>query len=426
VNTRTEPKPSTGRPRARPNRWVLASAILGAALASVGAAAVALDRTRTKPLAAPQALATRRTLRSQIQATGIVRAMVGAEVKVGTRVSGKVEQLLANVGDRVEKGTVIARIEDGDLRARVRRAEADRDAAQAQLALVRRGARAEEIAEGEAGVRQAEADRAMAEADLGRKSVLAEQGYASDDDADRSRRDRDVASAKLDAARSRLGLLRQRYLPEDVALARARLEQAEATLVEARSNLSYATITAPISGVVAQVTTEAGETVAAGMNAPTFVTLIDLDRLEVAAYVDEVDVGRVRPGQSATFTVDSFPDVEFNGTVTAVYPRAVVQSNVVNYITTISVADSRGRLKPDMTVTATIVLDERDQVLTVPDQALRREGGKRVVLRVEDGRPQPREVKVGMRGGGHTEIVSGIREGDVVLVGDMHPSKEEP
>jgi HlyD family secretion protein len=408
--------PATKTPRRR--RWL----ILSAATLVAGAMAVSgvflLHGAQAKPTSGAQAVASRRTLRSQIQATGVVRAMVGAEVKVGARISGKVEKLLANIGDRVEKGATIAKLEDGDLRARVTKAEADRDAARAQLGLIRRGARREEIADGEAALRQAEAEQALAVADLGRRNALASGGLASKDDMDRSQRDHDVAVAKLDSARSRLELLKRRYVPEDVALAEAHLKQAEAALAEAEVNLSYATITAPISGIIAQVTTEEGETVAASMSSPTFVTIIDLDRLEVAAYVDEVDVGRVKLGQTAIFTVDSFPDVEFTGKVTAIYPRAVIQSNVVNYITTIAIDNSEGRLKPDMTATATITLEERQGVLTIPDQALRRDHGKRVVYRAEDGRMSAHEVKVGMHGGGYTEIAAGLHEGDVVLLGE--------
>ena len=416
-----------------PNRGRRRWAVIALGLLVVGAAAsvavLALRRAEAKPSAGPQAVATRRTLRSQIQATGVVRAMVGAEVKVGARISGKVEKLLANIGDPVEKGATIAKLEDSDLRARVARAEADRAAARAQLALIRCGARVEEIAESEAVLRQAEAELALATSDVRRRTTLVAGGLVSAEEAERSQRDHAVTTAKVASARSRLALTRQRYLPEDVALAEARFKQAEAAVAEAQATLAYAAITAPIRGVIAQVTTQEGETVAAGLNSPTFVTIIDLDRLEVAGYVDEVDVGRVKLGQIAVFTVDSFPDVEFTGKVTAIYPRAVIQSNVVNYITTIAIENSKGRLKPDMTATVTITLEQRDGVLTVPDQALRRERGKRVVYRVEGQKAYPREVKVGMRGGGFTEVITGLREGDVVLVGEpaaVTDKKEKP
>jgi multidrug efflux pump subunit AcrA (membrane-fusion protein) len=404
-------------------RWRLAA---GAAVVAGVALAVLLGRgDAAVPARSETVLAARRTLRSHVQATGLVRARTGAEVKVGARISGRVERLFANVGDRVKRGDPIARLDARDLRARLDRTEADLAAARAQAALVRRGAREEEIADAVAALAQAEAEARLATAHEARTRSLLKQEYVSQDEADRSLRDLEVARAKADSVRSRLALVENRALPEDLALANARVLQAKAARDEAAALLSYATIAAPIDGVIAQVTTQEGETVSAGLNAPTFVTLIDLDRLEVAAYVDEVDVGRVRPGQKATFTVDAFPDAEFTGALTAVYPRAVIQSNVVNYITTIAIEDSQGRLKPDMTATVTIALDERVDVVTVPDKALRRERGKTVV-RVDDvAGPTMREVKVGLRGGGFVEILSGVADGERVVLAETAAKGEE-
>lgn len=390
-------------------RWAL---LAGALVAAGIASAALLGREVKSEVLQPGVSVVRRTLRSQVQATGTVRAMTGAEVKVGARISGRVERLYANVGDRVRRGAAIARLDDRDLQARLARARADLAATRAQLALVRRGARPEELAESQSTLAQAEAEAGLAGLLEGRSASLLEQKFAGVEELDRARRDAAVARARVDAASSRLELLRHRALPEDVALAEARVQQAAAGVQEAAATLSYATITAPIDGVIAQVNTQAGETVSAGLNAPTFVTIIDLDRLEVAAYVDEVDVGRVKVGQQAAFTVDSFPEVEFTGSVLAIYPRAVIQSNVVNYITTISIENSEGRLKPDMTANATIELEERQNVLAVPDKALRREGGRTVVLVLEPGGPQTRPVRIGMRGGGWAEVLSGLQEGE--------------
>ena len=369
------------------------------------------------------ATVTKRDIRAQIQATGVVRAMVGAEVKVGSRVSGKVERLFANIGDQVKKGDPIAKLEDADLKARVARAEAELASARAQLALLRRGARVEEIAEAEATLQQADAELSLATTDAARQTKLLADELVSKEEADKAQRNLAVTRGKLAAAKSRLELLKHRYLPEEIALAEAKVKLADAGVLEARATLSYSTLVAPIDGVVALVTTQEGETVAAGMNSPTFVTIIDLAKLEVAAYVDEVDIGRVVIGQGASFTVDSFPDVDFTGKVTSVYPRAVIQSNVVNYITTLSIDNSEGRLKPDMTATINIVLDERRGVLAVPEKALRSEGGKRVVYVVNGQGTEPRTVRVGRRGGGFIEITEGLKEGEVVLVNGATPEQ---
>ena len=371
------------------------------------------------------ATVTRRDIRAQIQATGVVRAMIGAEVKVGSRVSGKVERLFANIGDQVKKGDPIAQLEDIDLGARVARAEAELAKAKAQLGLLRRGARREEIAEAEASLRQADAEFSLATTEAGRETQLFSQKLVSQGELEKSESSLAVAQGKVEVAKSRVQLLKHRYLPEEVALAEAEVKLAEAGVLEARANLSYSVITAPIDGVVAQVTTQEGETVSAGMSAPTFVTIIDLSKLEVAAYVDEVDIGRVVIGQSATFTVDSFPDVDFTGKVTAVYPRAVIQSNVVNYITTLSIDNAEGRLKPDMTATINIVLEERKAVLAVPEKALRSEGGKRIVYVVDGDDLVSRTVRVGRRGGGFIEIIDGLKEGEVVLVNGSTPAQEK-
>ena len=410
--------------KTRKLRWRL---IVGAVVVAGVALAVVFGRRGDAAVTAraETVLAARRTLRSQVQATGLVRARTGAEVKVGARISGRVERLFANVGERVKRGDPIARLDARDLRARLARAEADLAAARAQAGLVRRGAREEEIAEAEAALAQADAEARLATAQEGRTRALAAKEYVGQEEADRAQRDLEVARAKAESARSRLALVRNKALPEDIALANARVLQAEAARDEAAALLSYATIAAPIDGVIAQVTTQEGETVSAGLNAPTFVTLIDLERLEVAAYVDEVDVGRVRPGQRATFTVDAFPDAEFTGAVTAVYPRAVIQSNVVNYITTIAIENSQGRLKPDMTATVTIALDERADVVALPDKALRRERGKTVVRVEGPGGPTSRDVKVGLRGGGYVEIVSGVVDGERVVLAEAPVQGEE-
>lgn len=401
--------------RQHPVRWggvaALAVAVVVAVLASRDTSAATGAAAQLMPVG-------RRTLSSNVQATGLVRARTGAEVKVGARISGRVERLFANVGDRVKKGAPIAKLDDRDLRARAARAAADVAAARAQLAVVKRGARPEEISEVEAGLAQVEAEERLAASQAQRTGGLVAKGHVGQEEGDRAQRDLAVAQAKSAAARSRLQLARRRYVDEDVLLADARVKQAEASLAEAQAMVSFATLTAPIDGVIAQVSTQEGETVSAGMSAPTFVTLIDLERLEVAAYVDEVDVGRIRVGQRAAFSVDAFPGEEFTGTVTAIYPRAVIQSNVVNYITTVAIENPDGKLKPDMTANVTVSLDERKGVLAVPDRALRRERGRTVVY-VAAGAgagAEPREVKVGLRGGGMAEIVSGLAEGERVQI----------
>jgi HlyD family secretion protein len=307
---------------------------------------------------------TRRTLGSKVKATGVVKPRIGAEVKVGSRVSGVVARLHVRIGDAVARGQLLAELETRELAAR-------RDQAAAALAAT-------------------EATLQYARSDLERKRALRGAELLSAADLDVAERSRAVAEQQF--------------------------TEAAANLDFASTQLGYSRITAPIAGIVASVATQEGETVAASLAAPTFVTLVDLARLEVWAYVDETDIGRIQKGQSARFTVDTYPDHEFEGRVTAVYPQAEIRDNVVNYVTVVTFDPPRGRtLRPEMTTTVRIAIETRDEVLAVPRRAVRREQGRTFVLTPAG---EKRWVTVGSRDETDCEIVDGLREGDKVLLGE--------
>ncbi len=335
--------------------------------------------SQRKPSAQPAtATVERRDFSATVLATGAVKPQVGAEVKVGARLSGKLQRLHANIGDRVEQGQLLAELEKDDLEA----------------AVVQRQA---EVAVADAQVVEANARLKLAEQEHIRQTALVAQNITSRSELDLAARDLEVGQATL-------------------GLAQRRVEAARAILREAEVKRSYATLTAPIAGVVGSVSTQEGETVAAGFNAPTFVTIIDLKRLQVDAFVDEVDIGKVRPGQKALFTVDAFPGREFEGEVTAIYPKAVIQDNVVNYDVVVDVRTPYdGLLRPDMTASVIILLEARRGVLAVPEQAIKRERGKTVVYLKADP-VEARPVKLGWKDGSWVEITSGIEEGQIVLL----------
>jgi len=347
-----------------------ASAVMVIAVAALVAHSRAgNDKSET---AVTTAVVEKRDMGSLVQATGIIKPKVGAEVKVGARITGKVEHLYANIGDRVKKGQILVRLEQDDLKARADQAEA--------------------------GYLEAAAAFDKAKLDLERDKPLAKEGYISQQNID--------------------------VLQNVHDMAKARVLRAKADQDYAKTQLSYATITAPINGTIASVTTQQGETVAAGLNSPTFITIIDLNKLEVNAYVDETDVGKIDVGQEALFTVDTFADRDFKGRVTAIYPRAVLQENVVNYITLISIENSEGKLKPDMTANVTIALKKKKGVLAVPGAAIVREGGKKyVTLQAKDGKPTRREVKTGWKESTYIEVTSGLKEGDVVIINSGNGKK---
>ena len=307
----------------------------------------------------------RRDISATVMAMGVVRPMVGAEVKVGSRVSGVVTRLGANIGDVVQAGEVIAEIDEAEFQARV--------------------------AQNEASLARSRAEAELARVNLDRLQVMADREF--------------VSRQQIDAAESAL------------SVAEAQVRLAQANLESARIQLSYTRITAPISGVVASVSTQEGETVAASFSAPTFVNIIDLDRLEVQTYVDETDIGRVREGQEARFTVDAYPAEEFGGQVTAIYPKAVIQDNVVNYVVTVRITDRKSRtLRPEMTAAVTLVLEPRADVLAVPASAVGRDRSERFVTVLEGDAPVRRTVRVGWTQAGWTEITHGLAEGERIVL----------
>jgi macrolide-specific efflux system membrane fusion protein len=350
--------------------------------------------------------------------------MVGAEVKVGSRITGKVERLYASIGDRVKKGDVIVQLDQEDLRARVAKAKADLDLAGANLALIRSGSRKEEIREAEEKIEQARSTLDLSKKILDREKGLLAKGYTTQETVDKAEKEYEVSLSQYKAAQESIQLVKEKYTKEEIDAAVARVDQAKASLRDAEVQLSYGTIKAPISGTIASVTTQQGETVTASLNAPTFITIIDLSRLEVDTYVDETDIGKVKMGQEATFTVASFPDKDFKGKVMAIYPKAIIQDNVVYYITIISADNPEGLLKPEMTATVNISLQKRENVLTVPNGAIRREGGKKVVFVLQNNQPIQREVKTGWKDSGYTEILSGLQEGERVILGGIPGEKK--
>ena len=370
------------------------------------------------------ALVSRRDIGSSVQATGTVKAMVGAEVKVGSRITGRVERLYASIGDRVKKDDVIVRLDQEDLKARVAKAKADLDLAEANLALIRSGSRKEEIQEAQEKIEQARSTLDLSKKILDREKGLLAKGYTTQETVDKAEKEYLVALSQYRASQETIQIVKEKYTKEEIDAGVAKVDQAKASLNEAQVLLSYATIRAPISGTIGSVTTQQGETVTASLNAPTFITIIDLKRLEVDTYVDETDVGKVKVGQEATFTVASFPDKDFKGKVMAIYPKAIIQDNVVYYITIISADNPEGLLRPEMTATVNISLQKKENVLTVPNGAIRREGGKKVVFVLQNNQPVRREVKTGWKDSSYTEVLSGLNESERVVIGETPGEKK--
>lgn len=349
--------------------WLLAAVVLGVA-------GYAVVRLRASDAKAPTRLITaqplRKTLETNVTTSGTVRLRSGAAVRVGSQVSGIVRQLNVTVGSRIAQGEVIARIDPTQLEAQVAQSRA-------QLAI----------------------DRVAAA---------------------KARRD-------LDRVKGMVGLVLSREQFEDLnwqlKSADAKVAKSEADLKAALDNLGYATIRAPISGVVSSVTTQQGETVAASFAAPTFVTIVRDKALELLAMVDETDIGGIRPGDPVSFTVEAFPAKDFAGTVERIDPTATIVSGVVNYPVIASINSDTGLLKPDMTANVVIDTGQRS-ALEIPTAAIQRAGEQRYVyVRVGD-RTIRRNIVVSARDGNDSEIAGGLSGNENVVVRGTPASSTEP
>jgi RND family efflux transporter MFP subunit len=309
---------------------------------------------------------------STVTTSGTVRLRTGAEVRVGSEVSGIVRKLNVTVGSHIQKGDIIAEIDPRPLQARVEQART-------------------QAAMDEVGVGKAERD-------LKRGQQLFAEGVLP-------------AQQKED-------------LEWQLKSAEAKLEKSKSDLAAAEIDLSYAVIRAPISGTVASVSTQEGETVAASFAAPTFVTIIEDNALELVAMVDETDIANVRPGDTVNFTVEAYPLREIPAIVKRIDPVATIISGVVNY-PVVATIERHGRLlKPDMTANITIKTAER-KALVVPNGAILRDGEERCVFLIRDGKQEKRTVTIGTRDAGFTEIKKGVSASDMVMVNGAADSQRK-
>ena len=271
----------------------------------------------------------RKDIYQKVVATGTVTLKTGAEVKIGARISGQLKKLLVKIGDIVRAGDMIATIEHEDLLARVAQFTADLKAEEARLKKIKEEGPLE-INKLKAGLEELNVQISLAQKMLSRNQALRKKGIVSESVVDEADERLLVLNAQINFVEEEIKLEEVR-LQNDIRLQDAKVEKAVANILEEETQLSYATITAPIDGVVAFVSTQEGETVVASMSAPTFVTLIDLKKIEVTAFVDETDIGKIQERQKVKFTVDAFPKKFFDAEIREIRPKAVIKDNVVNY-----------------------------------------------------------------------------------------------
>lgn len=296
-------------------RWVLIAAVV--VVAGAAAAYVTLRRDGDGP-SYRFVTVERGSIDSVVTATGTLSAVT--TVQVGTQVSALIAELYVDFNDKVEKGQVIAQLDTTLLESNLRDVEASLERGRAEL-------------------KQAERDHE-------RINTLYQQGISAVADLNKAQYNLDVA--------------------------RAQVKSAEASLARAKQNLAYATITAPVSGIVVERAVDVGQTVAASLSAPKLFTIAnDLSEMQILAPVDESDIGQIREGQKVRFTVKTYPDRKFDGVVRQVRLQSTIEQNIVNYTVVIAVANPDGTLLPGMTATVEFVVASAENVLKVSNAALR-------------------------------------------------------
>ncbi len=405
-------------------------------------------------------------LTATVSATGTLNAVI--TVQVGSQISGQIKSLNADFNSAVKKGQIIARIDPEPFEAKVNQARADVDNARAmvlnQEAALEK-ARAE-VDNARAAVATQKANTAKAQVavvdtrrDLNRKVDLLRQELIAQSDKDTAQSASDSAVAQLEANRAQERAAESgvrsfeaaaRVAAAQLDAARANLKQKQAGLAQAQFDLDRTYIRAPVNGVVVSRNVDVGQTVAASLQAPVLFTIAeDLSRMQVDTNVDEADVGRIKVGQRATFTVDSFPTQTFAGEVNQIRKAPQILQNVVTYDVVIYVQNSEQKLLPGMTANVKIVIESRPSVVKVPNSALRfrppgaeAEGGGprgpaaapggegpvgRVFVGGPDGQPRPVMLRLGITDGNATEVLSGdLQPGTPVIVGLRNGSAGPP
>jgi len=342
----------------------------------------------------------RGNIRGVLVETGIIKSQVGAVVKIGTRATGTIKQMRVKVGDRVKAGELIALIDDREILQQI---------AQQQAALVssRNTLTQIELTYPER-IREAKANHEYATATVKRERELLKHDYTTKD-----------AVEKAESLYEATGAVLKRLQDENktqLGISKSSVEEIQAQLRQQQIRLSYTKIFSPINGVVSDVTAQEGETIVAGLQVANLVTVLDPTKLEMWIYVDETDIGKTAVGQDVEFYVDTFPAKTFKGKVEKIYPQPVVKENIVYYLSTMKVSPEDAELlRPEMTTHVRIITEEKANILTAPNAAIKFERGKQVAYRVTGkNKVEKLEIKIGIRGEDKTEIFSGANEGDVL------------
>jgi HlyD family secretion protein len=398
-----------GNSKKRRKRLIIIGVVAGAVLLCVGAV-YAFTRGGTKIDPSKLGKVERGDLAKSVVATGKVTPITKVEVK--SKASGIVKKLLVDAGDRVKKGQLLAQLDKVEIEAGVEQSRAALQAAEANLSSSEADYdRAKVDAEGpEVPLLKRAYDRALG---------MAKDGVVSVSALDDAQKNYELALNKQNVAKAQVTVLKAK-----IAQARAQVGQDSANLKQLDEQLSYTDIQSPLEGVVLSRDVELGDAVSSilvlGSSATLVMTLGDTSEVYVKGKVDESDIGKVYLGQPARIKVESFKDKTFSGKVTRISPMGVEKDNVTTFEVRVSISNPGGELKAEMTANAEIILDEHKNVLQIPEGAILYDKDKKASVEVPDPRAKDGKkkiaVNIGISNGAKTEMLSGLKEGDQVVL----------
>ncbi len=441
------------------------------------ALAVVTAACQARPTATPQQLPTATVMRGSLQATVSAAGTIAARAQVTVQFqnAGQIKAVNVKAGESVKAGQVLASLDTTDLEAAVASAQAGVDSAQAKLAAAKKSPLPSEIKAAEMSLASAQAALRAAvnkTAHLGDQLAIeqsnvndaaqrlndaqntysnlfeynlpttrgraafvppAGQAWSSQKAAlDNAQIDYQVAvanynlaaanvndssiqsaAAQVKQAQANLDSLKNTPAPEDVQVAELAVKNAQIALDQAKSNLNKAQLIAPFDGVVADLNIQAGQQSSASAQP---LILVDLSRLEAQVNISETDLPRIKVGETVQVTFDALPGQTFSARVAKVALVGTTTQGVVNYPVTIALDQTDKQIRPGMTANVTVVVEQRDNILLVPNRAVRVSGRQRIVNVLLNGKPTPVNVTLGMSGDTQSEVVSGLNEGDVVVV----------
>ncbi len=349
-------------------------------------------------------------LAKSVVATGKVTPITKVEVK--SKASGIVKKLLVDAGDKVKKGQLLAQLDKVEIEAQVEQSRAAVESAEASLT------------SSEADYERAKVDAEGPDVPLLKRAYdraigMAKEGVVSTSALEDAEKNYELALNKQNVSKAQATVLKAK-----IAQARGQLGQDRANLKQLEEQLSYTDIQSPIDGVVLSRDVEMGDAVSSilvlGSSATLVMTLGDTSSVYVKGKVDESDIGKVYLGQPARIKVESFKDKTFNGVVTKISPMGVEKDNVTTFEVRVSINNPGGELKAEMTANAEIILEEHKNVLQIPEGAIIYDKDKKASVEIPDTSAKDGKkkiaVNIGISNGAKTELLSGLKEGDQVVL----------